>query len=143
LFTDPGDPNTQIHDFNPGIAENGVFWVLEIPDKSVSANPGAGKARMTVNNLEIEDYHDLFNALQDGPSVEAIVSFDVVWDHKIETKLRSNAAVDQRFTGLFTQTDAKVQWSASEQGFTFQSDPAETSHVVYAEVAQERNGTFF
>ena len=98
---------------------------------------------MTVKNLEIEDYGDLLNALEDGPSKEAVVSFDVRWNNKIATTQRRNAAPDEQFVGLFTQTDAKVEWSASEQGFTFHSDPAETSHVVYAEVGEERNGFFF
>lgn len=98
---------------------------------------------MTVADMEIEDYHDLFNALEDGPSVEAHVSFDVRWDNRIAKKRIRNAAADQRFTGLFNQTQAKVEWSAEEDGFEFHSDPASTSTTVYAEVGEERNGVFF
>jgi hypothetical protein len=117
---------------------------VEIPDSSVSVNPAAGKARMTVNNLEIEDYHDLFNALEDGPSVPAVVSFDVQWDRpKSHPKMIRNPAPDEMFVGVFTQTDAKVVWSASEAGFTFQSDPAAPLTVHFAEVGEERNGKFF
>ena len=97
-----------------------------------------------MRNLEIEDYGTLENALLDGPSVEAHVSFDCRWHHPIgqRTQIR-NPAADQRFTGLFTRTHAAVQWSGREEGFEFQSDRAETSTTVYAEISKERNGVFF
>ena len=99
---------------------------------------------MSVRNLEVEDYGNLLNALQDGPSQDAVVSFDVRWDGRISQPAHTrNGAPDEMFVGLFTRTDAKVVWSAAKAGFTFQSDPAETSRVVYAEVGEERNGVFF
>jgi len=143
LFTDRSDPTTQLHDFNPGIEENGLFWVVRIPDYTVDVNPGAGKARMTVEGLEMEDYHDLVNALLDGPSLEAHVSFDCRWQDPITTTRLRNSDPLQQFTGLFTRTHAVVEWSAQEAGFEFHSDPAMTSSTVYAEVAEERNGVFF
>lgn len=120
-----------------------MFWILKIPDSSVDVNVGAGRARMQVTDLETEDYHDICNALADGPSVEAEVSFDVVWSGPTgKTRLRNDAS-DQRFTALLLTTNATVEWSAEEDGFEFQSDPANTSTVVYAEVGEERNGVFF
>jgi hypothetical protein len=98
---------------------------------------------MKVRDLEMEDYFNLFNALSDGPSVEAEVSFEVRWDNPIAKKKVRNEAADQRFTGLFTQTRARVEWSAEEEGFEFHSDPLFTSTTVYAEVGEERNGVFF
>lgn len=100
-------------------------------------------AQMRVRDLEIEDYHDLLNALKDGPSVEAHVSFDVRWRGRIAKNRFRNAAPDQQFRGRFTQTNATVNWSAKEEGFEFHSDPASTSTAVYAEVGHERNGVFF
>jgi hypothetical protein len=69
LFRDQLIPENQIHDFNPGILENGLFWVVPIPDASVDVNPGAGRARMVVKDLAVEDYFTLENALLDGSSV--------------------------------------------------------------------------
>ena len=98
---------------------------------------------MEVENIEIEDYHNLVNALQDGPSDEAHASFEVRWHDKIGTRQIINGNVDQQFRGAFTQTRAQVEWSARKKGFEFRSDPASTSKVVYAEVGEERNGIFF
>jgi hypothetical protein len=133
----------QIHDFNPGILENGLFWVVKIPDSSVSVNVGAGRARMRVTDLEVEDYGDLCNALLDGPSVDADVSFDVVWSDPTGRSQLRNDAPDQQFTASLLTTNATVEWSAEIRGFRFESDPANTSTVVYAEVGEERNGVFF
>ena len=134
----------QINDFNPGILENGLFWVTRIHDDSVDdVKPAAGKARLVVEDLEIEDYHNLANALLDGPSDPAHVSFDVRWRDKIETREIINGAVDQQFRGMFTETSARVEWSARKKGFEFRSDPASTSQRVYAEVGEERDGSFF
>ncbi|MEP6636524.1 MAG: hypothetical protein ABJB97_07340 [Acidobacteriota bacterium] len=99
------------------------------------------KARMTVDDLEIEDYGDLCNALADGPSVQATVSFDVRWKRPIATTAITNPTAE--FTGLFTQTHATVEWSAREKRFEFHSDPANTSRALWAEVGDERNGIFF
>ena len=102
------------------------------------------EARLTVKNLEIEDYGDIVNALGEGSSLESTVSFDCRWRHPIGKPRRiRNAAADQQFTGLFRQTHARVSWSAREKGFEFHSDGAETSTTAYAEVGEERNGVFF
>ena len=106
-------------------------------------NPGSGKARMGLTNLEIEDYHNLGNALSDGPSVNAKVSFNCQWNHVITTRQIRNPDPLQRFTGTFRQTQATVKWSASESGFSFHSDPPETSIALFAEVGEEHNGVFF
>ena len=143
LFRDQVIPENQVHDFNPGILDNGLFWVVQIPDRSVDVNPGAGQARMLVRDLDIEDYFTLDNALLDGPSVEARVSFDCRWQHPGARTRYRNPAPDQRFAAELTETSATLEWSAREEGFEFRSDPASTSVTVRAEVGHERNGAFF
>ena len=77
MFESPG--GSQIHDFNPGIEDNGLFWTSRINPRSVLANPGSGRASMRVRNLASRDFHDLGNALAEGPSLPAVVSFDIQW----------------------------------------------------------------
>ena len=72
---------TQSHDFNPGILSNGLFWIVRIANDSVDA--GHHEARMKVKNLDIEDYGNLDNALNDINEIEGEVSFDIRWHHKI------------------------------------------------------------
>lgn len=81
------------------------------------------------------------NALSDGRSIPATVSFSVLWSG-------ATARVDVRNTEFGFQLDgvqtlATIEWSASEAGFSFVSDPAATSTRHFAEVVHERNGVFF
>ena len=140
----------QIHDFNPGFGDpvnaagDRTFWTVAIPPADiVTDNPGAGKAEMKVTNLAIEDYFNLGNALKDGPSVEATVSFDVVWTGDVTRHVNETDATNQ-FAGEYAETQATVTWSGSNaNGFSFMSDPASTSTSHFAETGHELNGIFF
>ena len=50
---------------------------------------------------------------------------------------------DQGFRGQFMENTATLTWSASRAGFTFASDPANTSTSLFAQLGQESNGIFF
>jgi hypothetical protein len=129
---------SQVHDFNPGITENGVFWTAAIDRGSVKVNLGKGSASLHVADLDVEDYGNVVNALQDGPSVEASVSFDVSWSGVDErVKIRNK---DSGFAGEYIHNYATLSWSASESGFSFTSDPLDSD---FAEIGHERNGVFF
>ena len=130
---------SQIHDFNPGIEESGLFWTTPIDPGDVTVDLGAGTASLHVRDLDLEDYGNVVNALQDGPSVPATVSFDVTWagggHHR--TRIRNT---DQRFVGEYIRDTATLVWSAREHGFAFRSDPLKSG---FAEIGSERNGHFF
>ena len=52
-----------------------MFWTVPIDKSSVKVDPGSGKASLVVSDLDMEDYFNVVNALQDGNSNEAAVSF--------------------------------------------------------------------
>ncbi len=112
-----------------------------VPPSSVTVDLDTGSASLAVSNLAVEDYHDLANALKDGPSVPATVSFHVAWSSMTRrVKIRDTSS---GFAGQFVENTATIAWSATEAGFSFQSDPASTSTSMFAEVGKERNGVFF
>jgi hypothetical protein len=127
-----------VHDFNPGVERSGLFWTARIGRGGVRVNLGAGSASMHVADLDVEDYHDVVNALQDGPSVPASVSFDVDWSGVNERVKTRNRSVD--FGGEYIRNTATAVWSASESGFSFQSEPLASG---FATIGHERNGVFF
>ena len=136
------DFSNQIHDFNPGIEEDGRFWTIPISKSTVDVNPGSGAARFHATDVDVEDYHDVINALKDGPSVPASVSFDIRWiPGGGHVKVRDDA---NDFGGRYVEGKATIEWSGqNEKGESFQSDPANTSITHFAEVGKERNGAFF
>jgi hypothetical protein len=139
----------QIHDFNPGFgnpvnaAGDRTFWTVPIPASDIrSDNLRTGKAEMRVTNLHIEDYFNLANALKDGHSIEATVAFDVVWGGDVTRRVDIRDTTTG-FEGRFKEESATVVFAAQEDGFTFVSNPANTSSSAFAELGQERNGSFF
>ena len=81
------------------------------------------QAHLIVDDIDVEDYHDVVNAILDGPSLEAEVSFKARW-HAV-------------------QTWATVEWVGRSGSVVYTSDPAETSRTEFAELAFERNGSYF
>jgi hypothetical protein len=134
-------PANQIHDFNPGFVPNGLFWTIRIPDDSVAIDLDEAVASMDLSDLEIRDFFTLTNALSGGKSIPAVVSFDINWSGVINRVKVSDET--NQFTGNYIEDTATISWSAQESGFTFVSDPANTSTTVFAEIGKERNGFFF
>jgi len=131
----------QLHDYNPGIASNGLFWTMAVPASAVDVNPGAGRASFTASNMPMPDYGDFVNSILPGPSVPAVVSFDIRWFEIQDRTNRTNT--DEGFAGEFVVTKATAEWSSRQDGFEFRSDPAATSVSEHAIVGHERNGVFF
>jgi hypothetical protein len=100
-----------------------------------------GRASLTVDDLEISDYGNLLHSLRDENEVDAEVSFHARWENVIRRVNLHDAEND--FEGHFVETEAFIDWSASQEGFAFESDSLETSHSVFAVFGQERNGVFF
>lgn len=141
LYVGQVAPANQIHDFNPGTTPSGLFWTVRIPDDAVHIDLDDSRASMRVGDLDLEDYHTLKNAILDGPSVPAEVSFTIKWSGVIQRVEEESAA--ETYHGQFIHDTATVAWTAQEQGFRFVSDPAETSKTAFAEIGRERNGVFF
>jgi hypothetical protein len=135
----------QVHDFNPGIGADGLFWTLPVPRNSVAIDLDAGTAAFQMTNLAMPDFHDIVNSLSPNPtSTPGFVSFDVRWQATSGLMTLRDASVG--FTGEFRKSTATIWWSANEpaQQFQFESDPAATSTTVNTAVmGHERNGRFF
>jgi hypothetical protein len=101
----------------------------------------AGKAAFQASNVDVEDYHDVVNALLDGPEVDAEVSWDIRCNQPMgRTKIRD---VQNGFEGDFVQNVVQIAWAGQTDTATFVSDPASTSVNEFSLLAHERNGAFF
>lgn len=121
-----------IHDYNPMIAANGVFWTAPIPAQSVTVDLGRVTASLHLVNFPLTDTI---------PNVPATVTLDMEWSGKT-----AHVAVEDMvngFAGDYRECRATIAWSASGGGFSFASDAAATSVTRFAELGRERNGRFF
>jgi hypothetical protein len=143
---EPG-PGAQIHDLNPStFPPTGLFWTIEIPGDGIQVNLGKGVASMEADDVSILDYGDIPNALfGGGPTpTPGSVSFTVTWsgvDGRLE--IRNEDPVYGGFAGTFILNTAQMEWTATVGDFTFVSAPLATSSSSFAEIGQERNGSFF
>jgi hypothetical protein len=134
------DFSNQVHDFNLGF-DNGLFWTVPVDRDSVKVEPGSGRASLVVNNLAMEDYFNIVNALNDGTSNRATASFEIHWAPGMKRfKVRDDAT---GMAGEFVKNSATMAWSVESAGQAYLSGPAETSSSVSAQVGHERNGVFF
>lgn len=54
LFSGSG-PESQIHDYNPGIQPNELFWTTQIPDSSFRVSAGGRLAELRLSRLSLVD----------------------------------------------------------------------------------------
>jgi len=141
LFTGAVGLSPQVHDFNPGIRESGLFWTQPIMEDTLQVNLEKGTASLAQDDLDEEDYHNLLNALTDGQSDSASVSFEMQWSASAKPMNVTDPV--HRFTGRFSICSVKIEWSATAPNFSFVSDAASTTHNVASVIGRERNGVFF
>lgn len=142
----------QLHAFNPGFgpavnaAGARTFQTAAIHDGSVKQPINQSLSldwEMEVNNLAVRDFTTVANSLRNGSSVAATVSFDAYWSPPTKGNSIQVTDATHGFKGTYIQDTATIEWSVSESGFTFTSNPASTSTIVFSEVGQEQNGIFF
>jgi hypothetical protein len=127
-----------------------VFWTVPIPEQNVQVSLVQATARMHLEDVDVQDDLTLANSLRNyinGITPDpAVVSFDVQWNMPKERERIHNEELG--YAGFFSTSDqpesVHIAWSGLNQatGFTFTSDPAETSFNVFAVLGFERNGVF-
>jgi hypothetical protein len=131
----------QVRDYGPPISPSGLFWVTRIPGDTVDVELESGKASMELQNFMTSDWGNILHNLRNENPLPAAVSFSVVWQKELQRLALRDP--QNGFEGRFVETQALVQWTATQKGFTFVSDPLETSTSSFAVIGHERNGVFF
>src|SRR5215467_2181765 len=142
LFTGPVGSG-QIHDFNPGIRPSGLFWTQPVSADTLDVDLHRGTATLSQDDLDEEDFHNLHNALVDGPRDPASVSFEMRWTAVEQEPSMKVTDPVHRFTGKFRITTVEIAWSAKVGSFVFVSDPPSRTVNVRSVIGRERNGVFF
>jgi hypothetical protein len=137
----------QVHDFEPGIADNGLFWTIPIAPGWVEIDPAAGSARFVGRNVPVPDFHDFDNAVGGGPSTPSRVDFEVRWTKAGDPVQQSSPDTDGfDFAGAYTPTTARITFTAKndDSDVVYTSDPDLSSQInpLTPVVGTERNGVF-
>ena len=111
------------------------------PDNPLIIDFEDGEATL-IADLDVLDYTKVPNARALGAAVPANVTYELRWSGPISRDLTVQDTTNG-FAGTFQENQATLTWSASQPGFTFVSDPANTSTSLLAQLGRERNGIFF
>jgi hypothetical protein len=142
---DPGT-GSQLHDLNPSdYHPTGLFWTIPIPQQNIQVQVGNGYASVVAKNLPIYDYGEIPNALFGGkPRSPGVISYRVVWSGvQQRVNIRNTDRVYGGFAGNFVRNTAQMEWTAETEDNVFVSAPLSTSSSGFAELGEERNGSFF
>jgi hypothetical protein len=110
-------------------------------DNPLLVNFDAAEATLLAD-LDVTDYTKIPNSLALGAGVPAAITYELRWSGPI-TREASVRDAANGFRGLFLEDQATMSFLASEAGFKFVSDAANTSTSVFAQIGQESNGVFF
>jgi hypothetical protein len=131
----------QIHDYEPGIQDNGVFWTVAVPPSVLQHDLAAGTASFKLTNYAIKDWINFPQSLLQLTSSPAVVSFDLRWLQPDKSyTVKSDA---EKFVYDFKFTKSMISWSSDQEDFSFVSDPPDPATSLWGSVGHERNGVFF
>jgi len=128
----------QLHDFNGGIQQSGLFWIVQVPDDALKLE--GLTARLHVENASVIDDFQFF-----APGgVPATVSFDMTWTANgqvMHFRPQFSGPTDPtNFAGEFRLATATGSFSGSESGFSFTATASSVG--AFAEMGTERNSFF-
>jgi len=136
------------HSYDPGIAPNGVFWTVPIPEESIDVHLGAGAAVLDATNIPLFDAFTVANSFSQAfHRVPGVISLHMEWSGITKT-LQVSDPTDQ-FAGHFLENTATIEVSTTTpptgtlHGFDFTSDAGSTSISHFAQVGHDHNGAFF
>lgn len=116
------------------VAGGGAVTAVEFDFEEASAS-------LELSNFEIDDYHDVVNALvNDKVVATGHVDVELQWSGVLSRGVARVPNPDRRFNVEFIHDQATLEWSAREPGFGFEST---SSKMGFAEIGPERNGVLF
>jgi hypothetical protein len=127
----------------------GLFWTKAIPSHSFDFDFEDAEAELELENFELDDYHDVANALINDKEVNTgHVNVELNWSGVLKrgTARVNDPATKRKFTTQWINDKANLEWSAAEpatqtaHGFKFHSTGGSTG---FGQIARERNGKFF
>ncbi|HLY82375.1 MAG TPA: hypothetical protein VKQ71_05285, partial [Acidimicrobiales bacterium] len=90
-----------------------MFWTTKLGEDNVELDLEDATASMVAHNLHVEDYGNILNAINDGPSTPATVSFDIKWSglvNRVKVDASNNGGLGSHdWGGRFAITGATAR----------------------------------
>jgi len=134
-------PKDKIADINPGIASNGLFWTVPMPDAGLSLSSDGLSATVRLRDFPVLDV-PTFGA-NTVPTYAARIDLDLTWQGLGPLIGFTNPTHHYRVRFYRAMVQAMIRVRVPEIGFTFMSDAPDTTQTIFAMIGHDQNGLFF
>jgi len=141
LFRGPAVPANQIHDFHPPIAPSGLYWVVPVLERGLTISPDENTFTLEMQSVSVVD-QPRWPAL-DSIATPARMTFKIVWKSTGEPVKYDDSSKRFRFTGTRASCQLEAEVEVPSIGFSWKSDPLNTSKADVAIVGEEVNGRYY
>jgi hypothetical protein len=131
----------QLHDFNPGITPNGVFWIVSVPDEAV----GITSDSLTIRFKDVPSVDQLKFPGGTG-TAPVTVTFEATYTKTGSPRRVRPASRDPlspfNWAGEMWMATNSGTFSLSYTGGSFSASGSFSSSGNFGEMGTERNGSF-
>lgn len=131
----------QLHDFNPGITPNGVFWIVQVPDSAVQIS--GNTLTLHLQNVAVVDQLQFPTGTGHAP---VTLSFDVTYTRSGSPREVQPISHDPltAFTweGEIWAATNSGTFSAAYNDGSFSAQGSFSSSGFFGEMGTEKNGSF-
>jgi hypothetical protein len=139
-FYDPSS-GSQVHDFNPGIKPNGVFWIVPVPDGAVQIT--GDTLTLHLDNVAVVDQFQFPGGTGHVPTT---LSFDATYVRSGKPRQIVPASHDPlsafHWAGSMSDAANSGTFSVSYVDGSFSASGSFNSSGSFGEMGTERNGVF-
>ncbi len=141
MFRGPAVPANQIHDFHPPIAPSGLYWVVPVLERGLTISADENTFTLEMQNVLVVD-QPRWPAL-DSIATPARMTFKMVWKSTGEPVKYDDSSKRFRFTGTRASCQLEAEVEVPSIGFSWKSDPLNSSKADVAIVGEEVNGRYY
>ena len=139
-FYDPSS-GSQVHDFNPGIKPNGVFWIVPVPDSAVQITGDI--LTLHLDNVAVVDQFQFPGGTGHVPTT---LSFDATYVRSGNPRQIVPTSPDPlsafHWAGSMSDATNSGSFSIAYDDGSFSASGNFTSSGNFGEMGTERNGVF-
>jgi hypothetical protein len=118
-----------------------LYWVVPVPESGLSISADGNTFTLEMQNVAVVD-QPRWPAL-DSVASPARMSFKMVWKSTGESAKYEDATKHFRFTGTRATCQMEAQMEVPSIGFSWKSDPLNTSKCDFAIIGEESNGRYY
>jgi hypothetical protein len=123
------------------IGRCGLYWVVDVPRGGLTVAPDGRSATLQLPQVDVIDQPRW--PKPDADARPARMDITMRWTATDEPVEIDDPAKQFRFRGWKAKSELEARVEVPSIGFTWKSDPIDTSHANFAIIGEEANGKYY